>query len=74
MFCYYKDYLKIDPFDFIPKTYNVKGSDDPEFRRFLRENQKENKVWIIKPGENSNRGNGIKLAQTSRVIDLVKKK
>ena len=43
-------------------------------RELLEFNQKENKVWIIKPGENSNRGNGIKLAQTSRVIDLVKKK
>lgn len=29
LFHYYKDYLKTDPFDFIPKTYNVKGPEDP---------------------------------------------
>lgn len=25
---YYRDYLKVNPFDYIPKTYNVKGCED----------------------------------------------
>lgn len=55
--------MKLNPFDYIPKTYNVKGCDDSEFKRFLKDYESEpNKVWIVKPGENSNRGNGIKLA------------
>lgn len=36
LFYFYQDYLKLDPFDFIPKTFNVKGPDDAEFKRFLR--------------------------------------
>ena len=51
LFHYYKDYLKTDPFDYIPKTFNVKGPEDPEFKKFLREHHKQpNKVWIVKPG------------------------
>lgn len=75
MLHYYRDYLKTDPFDVIPMTYNVRGPEDPEFKRFWREHGHDaKKVWIIKPGENSNRGNGIKLAQTSRVAEMVRKK
>lgn len=35
----------------------------------MRDNQtKTDKIWIIKPGENSNRGDGICLAKTSDVL------
>jgi tubulin--tyrosine ligase len=59
-------------FDTLPLTFNIKmGHDDPEFIKFTRYYEEEkakckiNKfrknIWIIKPGENSNRGNGIKV-------------
>ena len=63
----------LDPFDFIPITYHVcKGLEDPVFLSFQRhyhqlakeirkgESNRRN-YWIMKPGENSNRGYGIKL-------------
>ena len=65
---------KEDVFDTLPLTFNIKmGHDDPEFLKFTRYYEKEQlrcqhqksrkNVWIIKPGENSNRGNGIKVEQ-----------
>ena len=74
LFTYYSDYLRMDPFEFIPKSYNVKSTDDPEFKRFIRENKtKKSKIWIIKPGENTNRGNGIVLAEFEEIQALIKK-
>ncbi|CAD8161581.1 unnamed protein product [Paramecium pentaurelia] len=61
-------YLSIneDPFQFIPLTYHVKtGLNDPaflEFEEFAKTNNIN--VWIIKPGESSNRGNGIQVANS----------
>jgi len=63
-----------DVFDTLPLTFHIKtGVDDFEYQRFVQyfENEsikcKVNKhrknIWIIKPGENSNRGNGIKVEQ-----------
>jgi tubulin monoglycylase TTLL3/8 len=48
-------------------TFHIKtGENDTQFKRFLDEYQRiarEEKhlknIWILKPGENSNRGNGI---------------
>jgi hypothetical protein len=63
----------LDPFDFIPITFHVrKGLEDPTFLAFQRYYHQQAKLirrgesarhnfWIMKPGENSNRGNGIKL-------------
>lgn len=59
-----------DPFQFIPVTYHIsKGIDDPVYEKFLiyfkklEEQKKTDKsfrnIWICKPGENTNRGNGI---------------
>ena len=62
LYNYYKHY-KIDPFEYIPKTYSIKNAEDPEFKRFLKQYENyPDKVWIVKPGENTNRGNGIKLS------------
>lgn len=67
---YYKA-LNKDPFEVIPLTFHVKtGESDPEFENFKEKFKEfENTVdetgkkifnlWIVKPGENSNRGNGI---------------
>ncbi len=62
---YYKA-LGYDPFDVaIPLTFHVKSVSDPECDRFVEiynkfQNEKIGQnIWIIKPGENSNRGSGI---------------
>jgi len=57
-------------FNALPLTFHItKGLDDPQFAIFLQayadfeERQKRGEdfknIWIMKPGENSNRGNGI---------------
>mmetsp|Transcript_800 Transcript_800/g.667 ORF Transcript_800/g.667 Transcript_800/m.667 type:complete len:195 (+) Transcript_800:46-630(+) len=69
---YYEE-LGENPYDILPLTFHVKnGSNDPEFSNFqkhfyeqkeISENDKiSNNVWIIKPGENSNRGGGISVS------------
>ena len=56
----------LDPFDVaIPLTFHIKSQNDPEYKRFIEVYQNYSKekgnanIWIIKPGENSNRGVGI---------------
>ena len=75
---YYESIGK-DPFEIMPLTFHIKeGSSDNEFYKFLEafkvmKSQGEN-VWIIKPGENSNRGCGICLAKSiGEAIDRVRK-
>lgn len=59
----------MDPFEVaIPLTFHIKsGQDDPEYFKFvetynrLASEQTTQNVWIIKPGENSNRGSGIQV-------------
>jgi tubulin--tyrosine ligase len=65
---YYENIMKIDPFTYLPKTYNIKSGEisSPAFQKFLKsESDKPDRVWIVKPGENTNRGNGINVASFS---------
>ena len=76
LFMNMKEYYESEganPFDVLPLTFHVKnGSSDPDFSNFQKHfnEQKElckndensNNVWIIKPGENSNRGGGINVS------------
>lgn len=62
----YYSSLGLNPFEAaIPLTFHIKSSSDPEYKRFEAtfrkyEAEKSNlNIWIIKPGENSNRGSGI---------------
>ena len=58
-----------NPFEFIPLTFHIsKGVDDPEYAKFLQlyfalDEKKKKKeimnIWILKPGEFTNRGKGI---------------
>lgn len=66
-------------FDYVPLTFHVvKGENDLEFIRFTEEfnglevERQKNRIqnlWIVKPGENTNRGEGISLANS---LDHVK--
>ncbi|CAI2368421.1 unnamed protein product [Moneuplotes crassus] len=64
------DFLGEDVFTYLPKTFHIKeGLFDQEFIRFeqhfkeheseLSKEGKSHNTWIIKPGENTNRGCGI---------------
>ncbi len=73
---------KEDPFNTLPLTFHIAhGCSDPEYDKFVamfREKDVEAKtggrkhgnVWIIKPGENTNRGHGI---QVVNELDEVKR-
>ena len=58
----YYNSINSNVFSKIPLTFHIeKGSSDPVMNEFF-ENYTENSVWIIKPGECTNRGNGIKVS------------
>ena len=64
-----------NPFDFIPLTYHIQeGSADGQFLEFegkFKEEKGQN-VWIVKPGENTNRGNGITVCkELNQIVSLV---
>lgn len=59
-----------DPFKVLPLTFHItKGIEDSQYSRFLKcyesieEERKNNRnirnIWIVKPGQNTNQGNGI---------------
>lgn len=57
-------------FDTLPLTFHIKtGLTDPSFSNFEQYYQKftglpnavQKNIWILKPGENTNRGTGIKV-------------
>lgn len=60
---HYYEKQGIDPFRVLPVTYFIKSLDDPNFQKFKehfeRASEGEANAWIIKPGENTNRGSGI---------------
>jgi hypothetical protein len=55
----------MDPFEFIPVTYYIDSEDCPALRQLyghcesLSNAADSMNMWIVKPGENSNRGFGI---------------
>ena len=71
--------LNLDLFEFVPLTFHIKGGEaDPEFIKFAeafnlyeieKKKGKTQNLWIIKPGENSNRGQGISVSGS---IDQIK--
>ena len=59
----------------LPLTYHIKNRNDSEFQKFIENFQKSKaqskineNIWIIKPGENTNRGNGIEVKRTLKDI------
>ena len=80
----YYECLDLDPFTSVPLTFHIKeGEGDPEFARFEEVFQciaaeiaqeedtprRQRNVWILKPGENTNRGTGITVCNS---IDQIK--
>ena len=61
MSTYYKS-QDIDPFEFLPITFHVTSTKCDEFDDYLKlytaPSEKES-IWIVKPGEDTNRGRGI---------------
>ena len=69
LICYYK-YFNCNPFDFIPLTYHISTKRQlNELKRNLPAS-----IWIIKPGEESNRGKGIVLAENLNDLKIEDKK
>ena len=67
-----------DLFSIIPLTFNITSESDPEYSEFLHQfelnesKKPETKnVWIVKPGENTNRGNGITVCDTLESINEI---
>jgi len=65
-----------DPFAVIPLTFHIRcGKYDPQYEKFMdafhkmKNEQNPENVWIVKPGENTNRGQGITVCKT---IDEIK--
>ena len=57
---FYTNILDVDPFTVLPRTYSFDGPDGASAMRvFVDKHRESKKVWIVKPGENSNRGQGI---------------
>lgn len=51
-------------FDVVPVTFHVKSANEPgflEFEKTFAQSEGSN-IWIIKPGENTNRGRGISVS------------
>jgi tubulin polyglutamylase TTLL1/tubulin monoglycylase TTLL3/8 len=84
LYCSLKSYceaLDLDLFDFVPQTFHIKmGDKDPQFLKFVEEFQANNdpekkkkimNIWIIKPGENSNRGQGITVSSSLEEIKAI---
>eukprot|EP01022_Parablepharisma_sp_SALTPOND_P009352 TRINITY_DN1388_c0_g1_i1.p1 TRINITY_DN1388_c0_g1~~TRINITY_DN1388_c0_g1_i1.p1 ORF type:complete len:898 (+),score=49.97 TRINITY_DN1388_c0_g1_i1:2615-5308(+) len=65
--------LNQDPFAVMPLTFHVKTCNDPEYHQFVEIFNKApfSTVWIVKPGENTNRGNGITVCQSLDEINNI---
>ena len=75
----YFECLGENPFDYIPLTFHIQeGSTDAQYEIFLKTYQefeqdetskpRPQNIWIVKPGENTNRGNGITVVRELQSI------
>lgn len=81
----YYECMKQDVFNYLPLTFHIEnGLEDKEYFKFLKyfykkgkegrmkeeKNEKVRNIWIVKPGEFTNRGNGITVCKN---LDDIKK-
>lgn len=73
---HYCHQANIELFSIIPLTFHIrKGTEDAEFQTFNQAFIENPGLWIIKPGERSNRGNGITICKSLEEIkDVINKK
>ena len=76
--CHYYRQLGANPFDFLPLTFHIsEGLEDSNFLAFQKYYFRRNKeikdsgenrlnMWIVKPGEYTNRGYGITICHNLR--------
>jgi hypothetical protein len=68
----YYFHLGKDPFTVLPESYHIiQGPSDSTFRDFVEsfsQRRSTANLWIVKPGENSNRGHGIKVVNTVEAV------
>lgn len=76
----YYDFLKKDISKIVPPTYYLEKTNPKclaEFEKVFNEAKKKGAIWIIKPAENSNRGQGIvvsaSLSEIKSSLNLHKK-
>ena len=72
----YYEAIGLDPFDVLPLTFHIKkGKSDPAYKDFketfdlFSHDPTMKNVWIVKPGENTNRGTGIEVCKTIQEVD-----
>lgn len=76
----YYELLGKDVFTIIPLTYHIRGVGDTQFEVFVKEFKRgkmsaSKNVWIVKPGELSNRGQGITVINSlNQLLAILKKK
>jgi tubulin monoglycylase TTLL3/8 len=51
-----------DVFQFFPESYELNDTNHPIMDKLQQESDQHKDYWIIKPGENSNRGRGITIS------------
>lgn len=71
----YYSCLSENVFDYLPLTFHIKeGLEDQQYKQFLAQFdslqsvKKCKNIWIVKPGENTNRGHGITVAKSIETI------
>ncbi|CAD8050087.1 unnamed protein product [Paramecium sonneborni] len=69
----YYELTKQDLFQHLPVTFHVSGVRDKSYSQFLEyyKEKKGNGIWIVKPGEFTNRGNGIIVCQNLNEIHRI---
>ena len=80
----YYEARKINPFEYIPVTFHVESLESREFEEFAEyyagrsegedkkpgasKPKKRRNIWLVKPGENTNRGTGIMVSESLEEI------
>ena len=65
----YFEFKGEDVYSIIPLTFFVTGPDSRSFELFAEKaKESRNAIWVVKPGENSNRGNGIFVSKSVEEI------